>query len=172
MIIFDLEILADGSHRRHFIDPEKDLNYRMCLEDASGKHRRGVWYHDNGSEFKPDYESYYDACHKDETIQSTLTCYDRLNEHEIIEVWTEISESSREKLLKWISQNIYHDNESLQYINRHLKMRPIGDETPWHELKERWANECKDKIDFVFDKDPKSIEMWKRRGVFVFNCEQ
>ena len=30
----------------------------------------------------------------------------------------------------------------------------------------------KEKIEFVFDSEPKSIAMWRRRGVFVFNCCQ
>jgi hypothetical protein len=27
-------------------------------------------------------------------------------------------------------------------------------------------------IDSVFDSDPESIKMWRRRGIFVFNCAQ
>jgi hypothetical protein len=71
-------------------------------------------------------------------------------------------------------------------------MRPIGDNTPDDQLKERWFNEYnanlwpklekdtpegkvfsrKDPIDFVFDSQPASIKMWRRHGVFVFNCSQ
>lgn len=66
-------------------------------------------------------------------------------------------------------------------------MRPIGDNTPDEILKERWLNErCADlitaimedripikhDIEFVFDDRPKVVRMWRRRGVFVFNCAQ
>lgn len=30
----------------------------------------------------------------------------------------------------------------------------------------------KEKIDFVFDADPDSIAMWRRRGIFVFDVNQ
>lgn len=79
-------------------------------------------------------------------------------------------------------------------VNSILKMRPTGNTTPYHKLKEQWLDEYiesmwpkleapkkgeenkifyrKDPIEFVFDRDPKSIEMWRRRGVFVFDCNQ
>ena len=54
-------------------------------------------------------------------------------------------------------------------------MRPIGDFTPDDELKEKWLDEALSReeiIDFVFDDRPKVIRMWRKRGIFVFNCNQ
>ncbi len=59
-------------------------------------------------------------------------------------------------------------------------MRLIGDNTPLHELKEKWLDDTfeehkfgrKTPITMVFDSDPQSIEMWKRCGIFVFDCSQ
>ena len=65
--------------------------------------------------------------------------------------------------------------EDFLYWDRRLKMRPIGDSTPDDVLKERWLDEALAQgknIDFVFDDRPKVIRMWRRRGIFVFNCAQ
>jgi len=64
-------------------------------------------------------------------------------------------------------------------------MRPIGDNAPDDVLKEKWLDEASiyvnglsgrigrsDPIDFVFDSDPSSIAMWRRRGIFVFEVNQ
>jgi hypothetical protein len=56
-----------------------------------------------------------------------------------------------------------------------IKMRPIGDFTSYDQLKESWIDEALAQgknIDFVFDSDPASISMWRRRGIFVFSCCQ
>lgn len=69
-----------------------------------------------------------------------------------------------------------------------VKMRPIGNTEPAYLLKEMWLNErCSDMIehiiegnpyatkhdvDFVFDADSESISMYRRRGIFVFDCRQ
>lgn len=58
-----------------------------------------------------------------------------------------------------------------------LKMRPDGDYTPDDQLKERWLEEHleahpEDQILGVFDDRPKVVRMWKRRGYFVFDCNQ
>lgn len=55
-------------------------------------------------------------------------------------------------------------------------MRPIGDNTPDDQLKERWLDEhivgSGKQIDFVFDDRPKVVRMWRRRGIFVFDVNQ
>ena len=97
----------------------------------------------------------------------------------------------REKTLKWLI-NLTGYCEDFGYWDKRLKMRPIGDSTPNDVLKETWLREYydslypkldkdaiegteyyrKEKIEFVFDSEPKPIAMWRRRGVFVFNCCQ
>ena len=150
MIIFDIETLADDSHRRHFIE-----NPRKSYPADN------LW--------EPEYESYYAACDKDDPIEQVISIWNdqiSLGAMGVNQIWCNIEEIHREKVENWLNKNL------LCFESHQLKMRPIGDKTPWHELKDRWANECKDNIDFVFDKDPESIQMWKRRVVFVFNCEQ
>jgi hypothetical protein len=54
-------------------------------------------------------------------------------------------------------------------------MRPIGDYTPDDQLKERWLDEALAQgktIDFVIDDRKKVIDMYLRRGIFVFDVAQ
>lgn len=180
MIIFDLDgTLADCEHRRHFVDPKKDgrvfyyqgnkesywaLAATCTLDDPNGPMK-----------WKPNWKAFYESCDQDEPIQPAITAFDRLNDHEIIEIWSARCESVREKTLEWIKSEIHKDSESIPYIDRHLKMRPMGDYTPDEVLKERWLDEAIAEgktIDFVFDDRPKVIRMWHRRGIFVFDVNQ
>lgn len=97
-------------------------------------------------------------------------------------IWSGRSESVREKTEKWLHDNL------LCFESHQLKMRPLGDKTPDDQLKESWLDQlCKrlsfnfdtgktirdcHGIDYVFDDRPKVIHMWRRRGIFVFNCCQ
>lgn len=178
MIIFDLDCLADDSHRRHFIDPED--NDDECYSSYCDCPR-----------WKPDYAAYNDACEGDEVIRPVLDTFIHLTQGEPfnydIEIWSGRCESVREKTLNWLV-NMTGYTEDYRYWERRLKMRPIGDNTPEWELKEKWLNEkCKHvslnletrktikdnhEIEFVFDKDAESISMFRRNGIFVFSCNQ
>lgn len=128
---------------------------------------------------------------KDESIEPLISLIYNLwvREGEDIEIWSTRCESFRSETTKWICQNIFPFQQG--DIPK-IKMRPIGDSTPLHELKERWLDEYlnsiyppltkyfedgevlhrKDPIEFIFDSDEKCINMWRRRGIFVFNCSQ
>ena len=181
MIIFDLDgTLADCEHRRHFIDAEKNIEYshrpnpfgKLNCQELSG------WYHlENNKKFKPNWPAFYDACDKDTIIRATCEmflslAYEPYNRD--IQIWSGRCESTREKTIYWIEQNI-PDFENLLYITRILKMRPIGDSTPDDQLKEKWLNEALAQgktIKFVVDDRPKVVRMWRRRGIFVFDVNQ
>jgi hydroxymethylpyrimidine pyrophosphatase-like HAD family hydrolase len=190
MIIFDLDgTLADCEHRRHFIDPLKqrtgsdpyelslyspDLNMEYYYKYANGK--RGFFYHKTHKRWKPDWKAFYEACDKDEPIKETVEILHRLFECEKnIYIWSGRCESVRDKTEEWLLNNI-----EMKYCTRfdpskNLKMRPIRDNTPDDQLKEKWLDETlaeDKKIDFVFDDRPKVIRMWRRREIFVFNCCQ
>lgn len=153
MIIFDLDgTLADCRHRRHFIE-----------KDGANK---------------PNWDAFYEACDKDEPIQPVLDAFIHLTQGEPfnhdVQIWSGRSESVKEKTLNWLI-NLTGYCADKMYWKRRLKMRPVGDYTPDDQLKERWldqAIENGDKIEFVFDDRPKVVRMWRRRGVFVFNCNQ
>jgi hypothetical protein len=110
-----------------------------------------------------------------------------------IQIWSRRCESVRDKTIDWLHEHIGLDFYE-DYNCPLIKMRPVGDYTPDDQLKEKWLDEYlgtmypplepvnkenngkiykrKEMIDFVFDSDPKSIEMWRRRGIFVFDCNQ
>jgi len=180
MIIFELDgTLADCEHRRHFVqapedycglchdfltdkDKNKDFN-QICL---CGR-QPGLW--------EQDWKAFYEACDQDEVILPVLFQFYALREKfgigHPIQIWSGRCESIKLKTINWLEKHFARD---IDWKN-HLKMRPIGDNTRDDQLKEKWLDEVIAEgkiIDFVFDDRPKVIRMWRRRGIFVFNCCQ
>jgi hypothetical protein len=88
----------------------------------------------------------------------------------IHEIWSGRSELGREKTEEWLEK-------LLLYFEPHqLKMRPIANTDAEDQLKEMWLHDATilegKTIDYVFDDCPKVIRMWRRYGIFVFNCCQ
>ncbi len=198
MIIFDLDgTLADCEHRRHFITKPNDVKciYSDSIPHGNGCILTGHYEYSNGNKWIPDYKSFYEACDQDKPIDPTIIVLVHLllQFPENIQIWSGRCESVRSKTENWLDNHLplhlvvdIHKDKDYSKI---LKMRPIGDYTPDDQLKERWLDEYVTKqlfrntkheedsiiykpIQFVFDSDPKSISMWHRRGVFVFNCCQ
>lgn len=183
MIIFDLDgTLADCEHRRHLINPEEypDLceysNYYIDKQtnnpvvDLQGK---ASWrYKSSGKPFIVGWKSFYEACDKDKPIEPVIELWDQqisLGMMGVHQIWSSRCESVRSKTEKWL------ENHLLCFDSSQLKMRPIGDNTPDDELKERWLDEAIEQgktIDFVFDDRPKVVRMWRRKGIFVFYVNQ
>lgn len=195
MIIFDLDgTLADCEHRRHFVENPKDTCH--CFEalkiggcDADYKCLTCKKF---PHKWQPDWKAFYEACDKDGLIAPTLHILDEyLQNGYDVQIWSGRCESVRTKTENWLDDHcdLWAAVDLGKYNDyRHiLKMRPIGNTEPDEVLKERWLNErCADlieaqikgtipvkhDIDFVFDDRPKVIRMWRRRGIFVFNCCQ
>lgn len=191
MIIFDLDgTLADYEHRRHFITPPDGSKYIYTdsIPHGDGCILTGHW-ECHGELWQPDWNAFYEACDKDvpiepvaNLVQDLFETYDLYN----LEIWSGRSESVRHKTLEWLNKALH----PIKWPTELLKMRPIGNTEPDEVLKERWLDELiqnsinkfmlKEKethegcneIDFVFDSHPASISMWRRRGIFVFNCCQ
>lgn len=174
MIIFDLDgTLANIDHRRHFVDQKKSWG----SENPIRQHEvdSGKW--------KPDWKAFYNSCDEDKPNQPVIEMWDNrislgMMGHD--QIWSGRCESVREKTIAWLQHHL------CAFQPEQLKMRPIADSTPDDQLKERWLDEylketCqwpklgeiyKGSIDCVFDDRPKVIRMWRRRGIFVFNCCQ
>lgn len=194
MIIFDLDgTLADCEHRQHFVDPYKNkyiyaqnCNCRPSDCHCGQRFGKGKWVGEDRLPWQSDWQLFYEACSDDKPIEPVVEIYNnckhKFGEKTNIHIWSGRSESVRDKTLQWLGENfIYCQSEN-------LRMRPIGDNTPDDQLKERWLDEYCDvlydnnrskyremiehDIQFVFDSDPESIAMWRRRGIFVFNCCQ
>ncbi len=205
MIVFDLSALADDSHRRHFIDPNsnEDVIFDSSLNNyVGGWVYKDRWFIDdpiNGEipaapsrvRFIPDYAAYYAACDQDKEIQSTVSLFHDMHRCENkVQIWTHQSESNRENISYWLVDKMRTDYCTRFCTSRDLKMRPIGDDRPTHELFEGWIDEmiqksiqdCMDykkhqhrginDIQMVFSADPDVVNMFRRRGVFTFDCRQ
>ncbi len=197
MIIFDLDgTLANCEHRQHFVDPSCNPNYKLrdfanleeCIENMYIK--KEYIRIDSSKEdilngkyetFKPDWRAFFEACGNDEPILSSLGILRMLHFcNAPIEIWSGRCESVRWETEHWMFVKGFP-------LDIKLRMRPIGDNTPDDQLKEKWLNErCADlmeaqiekrmpvkhDIDYVFDDRPKVVRMWRRRGIFVFDCSQ
>lgn len=185
MILFNLDgTLADCEHRRHFVDPRyRDdcyFHFPATLTQSEG------WYYKDvllacdppkAKKFVPDWQAFYEACDKDGQIEPVIEILDGIYQNTVrfweeVQIWSGRCESVREKTIKWLEENILWDGLGGKIS---LKMRPIGDSTPDDELKERWLDEALaagKTIDFVFDSHKHCVGMWRRRGIFVFNCCQ
>ncbi len=193
MIIFDLDCLADDSHRRHFIDPKKNENYerrwhpnlKECTENKYIPEeyiKFGASYKDcvdgNYELFIPNYSEYDAACVDDNPIEYTKETLISLNYEPYkrhVSIWTSRCESQREKSLEWIDNKIYNNSESREYIDRNLKMRPVGDKALKEYLFHYWIGEYVDNalnVEMVFSSHKPTIDMFRRCGVFVFDCNQ
>lgn len=172
MIIFDLdETLADCEHRRHFVQEPPIWNRNENeFDPMSFNINCEKWVN-----WKPDWKSFYEACDKDEPTHQTLNIFKLLSEDNEVQIWSGRCESVRHKTELWLWDHAGCGFDSSLTYPQILKMRPIGDSTPDDVLKERWLDEAiaeGKKIDFVFDDRPKVVRMWRRRGIFVFNCCQ
>lgn len=191
MIIFDLDTLADCEHRRHFVDPKKNPNFKRRWDATLHEYRskkcipeeyipistsKDECLNNTYEKFKPDWEAFYEAFHKDIPLEPVIKALHSLTHVEgRFEIWSGRCASYREKTTCWLYDNVDLHAFSYFHPDKHLKMRPIGDTTPDDQLKECWLNEsltAGKNIDFVFDSDPASIKMWRRRGIFVFDCNQ
>lgn len=194
MIIFDLDgTLADCEHRRHFVDPTKNPEYFHMQADGMTRVSVGYFKPREGSsgfiKFQPDWKSFHEACSQDKPIIPSWHIFNCMAQWCDVQIWSGRCESVRDKTIHWLMNRCplkptYWNEESWNHV---LKMRPIGDSTPDDQLKEKWLNErCSDlitakmegkntvkhDIQFVFDDRPKVVRMWRRRGIFVFNCCQ
>jgi hypothetical protein len=171
MIIFDLDgTLADCEHRRYFVDLK--IIIPMTNEEMFNKMKK-LMKNEKIEARKPDWKSFYEACDKDLPIEpvidiiKSLHRWDYYDDCEDVHIWSGRCESVRDKTVLWL------DKHGITYES--LKMRPIGDYTPDEILKEKWLNEelAQGKtVEYVFDDRPKVVRMWRRHGIFVFNCSQ
>lgn len=175
MIIFDLDgTLADCEHRQHFVDPSKNSAYMKLSEGWFHKNEMLLSFPPQRKKFQPDWQAFYEACDQDKPIEPVIKMLLKCDQP--YEIWSGRCESVREKTEAWIMKHI----GLARFEMPEIKMRPIGDSTPDDVLKEKWldeyisdmGNQWNHDIQFVFDDRPKVIRMWRRRGIFVFNCCQ
>lgn len=180
MIIFDLDgTLADCEHRRHFVDPTSHKRYMIDENGGNGEVLPAGSYSVHDKKFRPRWKEFFEACDGDNIIVPTRYIMESLHyqDYRDLHIWSGRCESVREKTEKWLLKHIPRK------WYKELKMRPIGDSTPDDVLKEFWLDEflisqplgysyITHPIKMVFDDRPKVVRMWRRRGIFVFDCNQ
>lgn len=184
MIIFDLDgTLANCEHRRHFVqdpcDSCENCYSALKIERVDSDYQCSLCKRYPAAWKKPNWKSFYEACDKDEPILPTIGIFEKYWNHISalqIQIWSGRCESVREKTIKWLDDHILTSHsKASDYFNGILRMRPIGDNTPDDRLKEGWLDDTIKEgktIECVFDDRPKVVRMWRRRGIFVFNCNQ
>lgn len=170
MIIFNLDgTIADYEHRKHFIDPKKNKDCFEFLNVETNERFYGFGYKNNVfQKWKRDSKSFWESCDKDDLIIPVAKFYQMLCINYFdIEIWSTRCESVRKKTEEWLEKHKIYYSE--------LKMCPINNFIPNYLLKETWLDEALHKgkkIEFVFESKTDDIKMWRKRGIFVFNCCQ
>jgi hypothetical protein len=170
MIVFDLDgTLANCEHRLHFVK-KTEMPVCSCAHTTDFFHCcdecKFEW-----NQWKHNWQAFYEACDKDEIIQPVKTIF--INFWDLydkpVQIWSGRCESVRNKTQNWLSSHGLP-------IGSFLKMRPIGDRRTNSDLKEAWYNDLSilegKKIDMVFEDDPSTIDMFRKHGIFVFDCNQ
>lgn len=190
MIIFDLDgTLADCEHRRHFVHP----TCSECKQTLTNEIKFDLGWHcqypcdhvTHKSDWKPDWKAFYEACDQDKLIEPTYKILSSLQYQGWgpIQIWSGRCESVREKTNTWLLMNGFTDNELLET----LKMRPEGLDCPQERLFEHWLRERSSdymesllngttfknhNIQMAFLSHKPTIDLFRRHGIFVFDCAQ
>lgn len=150
-VVFDLDgTLADCSHRTHFI----------CNPDGSPKPKE-----------EKDWDGFYAACGGDapHKVLAKLAAELLFLGHDV-QIWTGRSSIAFYETEKWLLKQGICSN---YFIESHgykgpaiplLRMRPHGDHTPDHLLKQKWMEEY-GKPDLVFEDRQRVVDMWRANGV-------
>jgi len=134
------------------------------------------------------------ACVDDKPIEAVATLHEKIAFAALwtnYQIWSDRYESLRDKTLDWIIKHFYWDTANRSYISDNLKMRPIDDDSPKEELFEKWLikymypplqtptpeNEGtkihrKEIPEMIFSPHQPTIDMFRKRGIFVFDCNQ
>lgn len=177
MIIFDISALANDEHRRHFIENPYSIEGESPDCNCSEVNRDFECPFDNWSSWKPKYQAYDDAADKDKPtpVMQVFQALFKHYENQKYQIWANRSEIERDQIEKWISE--YTDVLLIYNSGGYnaVKLRPSGDTSPQEVLFEEWLDASireNQIVDFVFSSHKKTIEMFRKRGVFVFDCNQ
>jgi hypothetical protein len=166
LYIFDLDgTLADLHHRRHFVERPSTKCY-----DCGGANRRNcAQCSDLDAGFKPNWSAFHAACVYDAPIKPVIELLKNLalgsGERGQPEIWL------------WSGRMDTVHNETIQWLEQYdvlhlldgIKMRPAGNYTIDHELKQQWfysmSPEDRARLVCVFDDRNQVVDMWRRNGV-------
>ena len=110
----------------------------------------------------PDWNAFFQECEKDKAICSIATIFQALrNRGEDIEIWSARCASVRSHTEHWLDRN--------SLVPNNLFMRPEGDRTDDHELKEKWLLDSiryrNWKPGLVFEDRTRLVNMYRSHGI-------
>lgn len=122
-----------------------------------------------------DWDAFYDACVKDEPIQPVISVLKSLWQHHELWFFSGRDERVRDKTIEWLAKWVHPAMRlHLRAVPARLMMRPSGDYTADHVLKESWYQNMldfdKSRLIAVFDDRDRVVAMWRRNGVQCFQC--
>lgn len=192
MIIFTLDALSDDRHIRHILNPDdhRDIcqysNYRIINgqsvvdEDFKAKWR----YKDTGKPFNHGLEAYCKLADQNKPIKSVCELYVHLvSRNQRVQIWCSIPLTYKKQIKFWIDSNLYVSGRDPYEEDIPLKMgnfpAHFSDAYIKKSLLYEWENLPKmdvpswmnaNKIEMVFEHTGKqeSIEMFKSKGINVF----
>ncbi len=137
LYIFDLDgTLALIDHRRHFVESKK-----------------------------PDWQSFFQACDKDQPNDPVIKIMERLHESADIWIFSGRSDEVELKTLEWLAKH----TSFVPGERDKLFMREAGDYTPDDILKQSWLDSMRAndllRLVAVFDDRDKVVNMWRKNGI-------
>ncbi len=174
LIAFDIDgTLADLTHRLHFI---KDTSH--CIDGTEHTYPNGtkdpycIGCHE--LPFKPDWDSFFAACDKDEPIHELLNiCQDLLCAHNEVIFVSGRSDSTREATVAWLNTQLHLPSTQ---INNTLYMRSEGDHRPDYIIKRELLDQIildyGKKPDLVFDDRQQVVDMFRSEGIRVCQVDK
>jgi len=144
-VVFDLDgTLADLSHRKHLIQRPD-----------------------------PDWDLFYESCDKDgyhDWLFELL--HTMLEDGYKIAIVSARHEGLREKTIKWLASRDVLVGEG-EWVDLFLVRKSANDYRPDTELKKEWLDGYgRDRILFVVDDRQKVVDMWRREGCKVLQCDK
>lgn len=164
LYIFDLDgTLANMQHRVNLI-PSVGLG--ITPED-----RAAQW------------DRFFQACEFDRPIWPVIhTFHDLLRAGADILIWSGRSDSVRRQTVRWLVEEVLWTCSNplvegyIRTLDDQLRMRPMKDHRPDHQLKELWLNELspedRKRLVAVFDDRDEVVAMWRRNGVICFQVAE
>lgn len=145
--IFDIDgTIADCSHRLHFLKPPAGL----------------IHFEKDETDWKPNWDAFYDACLEDAPIQTVIKVLWDLNDRTEILLVSGRPERILDKTDEWLTNNIG------AYPIENLFLRKDGDHRPDYQVKrEIYETQIKDKYDIigVFEDRDQCVQMWRDLGL-------
>lgn len=149
LYVFDLDsTLADIEHRMHFITQPEG------------------WITDFQGHFKPDWNSFFNACVEDRPIKWAIDLLNKMRHYGDTVILTGRNAEVESQTRKWLNLH--------EVLFDYLIMRPIDDHAPDDFLKpkllEKFMRDKDYQVQFIVDDRTRVVEAFRKQGFPVLQC--